>query len=99
MNDYRVTLSRSAARDIDAIADYTIERWGEEQARKYVATLRQDIESLREFARRYPEHLSRGRTFRKMASGHHIVFYLVSEETVDVVRVLHERMDFDDQIV
>lgn len=28
-----------------------------------------------------------------MPSGHHLVFYVVTESDVEIVRVLHERMD------
>lgn len=30
---------------------------------------------------------------RRARSGHHFIFYLIDEERVDVIRVLHERRD------
>ena len=95
MTTRRVAISRDAARDIDRISDDTIERWGNRQARTYVATLRTDIDSLSEFAERFPFHTGRYAQLRKMRSGHHLIFYGVTDDRVLIVRVLHERMDVD----
>ena len=88
-----VLLRPEAEADIDGIADYTIERWGREQARTYVAALRADIASLSEFAQRFPIHEQTRLGLRRMGSGHHLVFYLVGENAVEVVRVRHQRSD------
>jgi len=88
-----VLLRPQAESDIEIIADYTIARWGHEQAQTYVAALRTDIASLAEFPERFPMHTESGLDLWRMRSGHHLVFYLVSERAVEIVRVLHERMD------
>lgn len=88
-----VLLRPQAEADIENIADYTIERWGREQARTYLAALRADIAILSEFAERYPVHEQTGLGLRRMRSGHHLVFYLVEENAIEIVRVLHERRD------
>lgn len=88
-----VQLRPEAEADIESIADYTINRWGPEQAKSYVAALRADIASLAEFSERYPIHEQTGLGLRRMGSGHHLVFYLVGEHAIEVVRVLHERRD------
>ena len=87
-----------AIADIEDIAEYTTERWGPSQARSYIAALRKDIESLTEFALRYPMHESSQLGLRRMNSGHHLVFYLVTDQTIDIIRILHERMDVDEAI-
>lgn len=69
-----------------------------DQAESYIRTLRRDMERLRDYPELGPAHPSRLAAFRKLASGHHIVFYLVAEASVDVVRVLHERMDAERQL-
>lgn len=83
----------SAQRDLDKIWNYTAKAWGPDQAEAYVSTLRRDMERLREFPELGPLHPSRVGNFRKLPSGHHMIYYLVSTESVEVVRVLHERMD------
>lgn len=79
--------------DIDGIADETIERWGREQAHNYVSALRADIASLADFPKRFPIHEQTALSLQRMRSGHHLVFYLVGEDAVEVVRVFHERRD------
>lgn len=88
----------SAQADLDDIAIYTKEQWGREQARRYLATLRSDITGLARFPRMHPAYESRHGKFRKMASGEHLVFFIVNEAAVEVVRVLHNRMDVEEAL-
>lgn len=83
----------SAQRDLDKIWDYTAKAWDADQAENYLNALRRDMERLCAFPELGPSHSSRVASFRKLASGHHVIFYLVLEDTIEVVRVLHERMD------
>lgn len=95
---HSVVIRRAALIDLDGIASYTTERWGAQQSRKYLDTVRKDIESLAEFPLRNPVHEGEQANVHKMASGHHIVFYRVTADWVEIARVLHERMDFDEAL-
>lgn len=88
----------SAIRDLRCIAASTRDRWGDDQAKKYSDQLRSDIKSLREFALRFPEHAARSGRYRKMRSGSHVVFYLVDDVHVEIVRVVHQSRDFESLI-
>ena len=57
-----------------------------------------DIVGLSEFAERFPVHERTGFGLRRMRSGHHSVFNLVTEKHVKVVRILHERNDPDQEL-
>jgi toxin ParE1/3/4 len=92
---HKVLLRPAAGRDLDAIAVYTKKQWGARQAQLYVAALRADIETLADFPMRHELLHIDGSHFRKLSSGHHLVFYVVEAYTVSVVRILHERMDID----
>lgn len=83
---------REASADLRRIAKETREAWGKDQAKRYSANLRDAIKSLREFPLRYAEVEER-RPLRRMNCGRHAVFYLVSDERVEVVRVLHVASD------
>ena len=52
------------------------------------------VKSLREFPLRFPEFEPRP-GMRRMNSGRHAVFYLVGEEQIEIVRVLHVASDFE----
>lgn len=75
------------------IAASTRKRWGSDQAASYIAALRKQIKSLCEFSERFPEAEEGYRGLRKMRSGHHLVFYLIGEDTIEIICILHERMD------
>jgi toxin ParE1/3/4 len=80
------------------IAIDTRARWGYEQAAAYSAALRDAIKSLGEFPFRFPEFESPHKGLRRMGSGRHTVFYLITEDTIEIVRVLHTAMDFDERL-
>lgn len=95
---HKVVIRRAATADLGGIAQYTRKRWGARQARQYLTALRSDIESLAHFPHRNPVVSRKDANTRKMASGHHLVFYRVNGDMVEIVRVLHERMDVPDEL-
>ena len=90
----RLLFRASATADLRAIATATRKRWGQDQAARYVARLREDIKGLRAFSERFVQAEPGYRGLRKMTSGRHIVFYLVTRDAVVVIRILHGQMDF-----
>ncbi len=91
MASYR--LSRKAAADLEAIATYTIEQFGIDQARRYRDSLGSRFEQLVESPKlgRRAEQLARG--LRRLDHESHIVFYTVENDDVLIVRILHSHMD------
>ena len=92
MSRYRLT--PAAQRDLSSIWDSTEDRWGTGQAEKYIREIQAAVE-------RVAEDPDRGRTreeiregYRSYVVGSHIVFYLQRLDHIEVVRVLHQRMDF-----
>jgi toxin ParE1/3/4 len=88
-------ISPRAQADIDGIWDYTAERWNEEQAARYIRALQEAIETVAADPQRGRscEQIRPG--YRKYAAGSHVVFYRATPKGIDVVRVLHQRMDFE----
>ena len=91
MGEYR--LSRRAATDLEAIAEFSIDRFGIEQARRYRDELTSCLSSLVANPRlgRRAEQLAKG--LRRFEHGSHIIFYSFKGDDVFIVRVLHYRMD------
>ena len=90
----RIRVQEAAAARIDAIYRYTRERWGEAQADAYVSGLFdacEGIESGTVVSRPVPAELGvDGYVFRyKM---HFVYWKRLSDGTVGIVTVLHERM-------
>jgi toxin ParE1/3/4 len=90
----RLIFRAGATADLRNVARLTRAAWGEDQARLYVAKLRREIKSLTEFPLRFPEVDDRP-GLRRMNSGRHAVFYVVTDDRIEIVRVLHVASDFE----
>ena len=91
MTDYR--LSRRAAMDLEAIAEFTIERFGIERARRYKNELKVCFADLAENPQlgRRAEQLAKG--LRRFEHQSHIIFYKPEDDGILIVRLLHNRMN------
>jgi toxin ParE1/3/4 len=86
-------LSPAAERDLDDIWDYTVARWGEAQAERYILSIETTVVGLADGT--YPS-LSAGGVrdgYRKALVGMHVVFFRESVALIDVIRILHQQMD------
>lgn len=88
-------LSNKAVDDLDAIWLYTLETWSENQADSYYHEM---IEACQDIAN-HPTFLDK--EYKEVMTGlfgHHIhkhcIFYILVEDGVEIVRILHEKMDF-----
>ena len=87
-------LTNKAVEDLAAIWNYTFDEWSENQADKYYVFL---LESCQEVA----ENPNLGKKYDNAAhkllgykSSQHILFYqIISEEEIEIIRILHVRMD------
>ena len=86
-------LRPKARSDIDAIWDYTVQTWGVQQARSYIAGLRDVCTQLADNPElgKCRDELHKG--LRVYPSGKHVVFYITMDKGIDVVRILHGSMD------
>jgi len=85
-------LSRSAEADLLHIGAYTLDRWGEQQAVRYLAELEDCCQRLADLPLlgRACNHIRPGP--RCMEVGRHIVFYRPNAEFVFISRILHQSM-------
>jgi toxin ParE1/3/4 len=97
MASYRLT--KKAAEDIALIWNYTVDTWSENQADHYFHMLLdscQDISDGRVIGKQY-EGIYSGLLGKK--AGKHIIFYrMINPDVVEIVRILHERMDLKKRI-
>lgn len=95
----RVVYSPAARKDLDGIWDYTVTRWGEAQAERYLGMIGKACANLvsYEIHSRAIDDVRPG--YRKMLAGSHIVYLrLLDSGDVMVVRVLHQRMDVEGKL-
>lgn len=97
----RYVLSPAARADLEQIWDYSSQRWDDDQAEEYLREIQRAIE-------RVVSNPTIGRAcddvrpgYRKHAVGSHTLYYrigrddVIDDDVIDVVRVLHQRMDAD----
>jgi toxin ParE1/3/4 len=92
----RYVLSPAAAADLEQIWDYTCERWGGDQAEKYVREIQRAIDRIVDnpLIGQSCDEVRAG--YRRHAVGSHTLYYrIASGDLIDVVRVLHNWMDVD----
>jgi toxin ParE1/3/4 len=86
-------LRPQARADLDGIWDYTLETWGRDQAKTYLRTLNRAFKTIAKkpaLGRIYDEVYDGLRVY---PSGKHLIFYFATDKGIEIVRVLHERMD------
>ncbi len=89
-------LSIPAEKDVEKILQYTIETWGERQLESYYSLIEA---ALNEIGRKpdCPLCRSREELFPGCFSrpcGMHVIFYRKQIDFVEVVRILHQSMDY-----
>ena len=97
MAEYRLT--NKAVEDLTQIWDYTFEKWSEVQADKYYNMLLENCQYI-------ANNPDLGKNYEGIIEGllgykaiRHIIFYRRSDEnSIEVVRILHERMDLKNRI-
>ncbi len=97
MAKYRFT--NNAVNDLTEIWEYTDEIWSEKQAEKYYLFILDACSEIaktpqkgKEYSEIYPE-------LKGKHASKHIIFYRVLEDkTIEITRILHERMDLANKL-
>lgn len=86
-------LTREAKEDLKAIARYTQDTWGREQRNRYLAELDRGFHALAADPLKGQDCGDIRPGYRKYPVGRHFIFYRAIDGGIEVVRVLHGRMD------
>ncbi|MEO1482066.1 MAG: type II toxin-antitoxin system RelE/ParE family toxin [Myxococcota bacterium] len=86
-------LTDDARDDLIDIYIYTLERWDEQQADRYVASLYAIFGKLRASSGRARPEVYEG--IRSVNNGTHVVFFMLYGDEIAVVRVLHGARDIE----
>jgi toxin ParE1/3/4 len=90
----RYILTNEAVKDLEEIWIYTYQKWSIEQADRYYNLIIDEIEFLSSnpFSGRSMDYIKEGYKVSKVKS--HLVFYkIITNEAIEIIRVLHQRMD------
>ena len=89
----RFLLSSEAQDDLRSIIQFTNERWGREQARRYRHLLRSGFEHLARFPELGVASPEYSHMVRTHVIGAHIVFYMPVDGGVLITRIIHQNRD------
>jgi toxin ParE1/3/4 len=94
----RCALSPRAKADIEEIWNYTEERWGLNQAKRYTREIQRAIETIAADPGRARNCDDIRPGYRRFSVGSHIIFFVTKRDQIEIIRVLHQRMDFDQHL-
>jgi toxin ParE1/3/4 len=89
----KIRLTQAAEQQLEDIWFYTLSEWGETQAGQYVSKIEQGIMQLLDnpyIGKARPEIK---KDLRSLQIQKHLIFYRVGNETIDIIGILHSRMD------
>jgi len=89
----KVRLSLLANRDVSSILLYTEQHWGRQQRQRHRARLREGLTSIGENPLLGKRIESSPSGLRRYPIDEHIIFYRVQANFVEIVRILHHRLD------
>ncbi|MDP6342084.1 MAG: type II toxin-antitoxin system RelE/ParE family toxin [Alphaproteobacteria bacterium] len=89
----RYLIRPAAERDLKDIGRYSRRTWGRAQADKYLRALHEKMQNLAGNPKLGVARDDIAEGYRSAHVGHHHVFYRAGDDTIMVVRVLHESMD------
>ena len=95
----KLTWRQEAINDLSDIWNYTVDVWSENQADKYYQSLKfacQEISRDPTIGKTYGEVDKNLKGYR--INKHLIFYHSVSANEVEIIRILHERMDLKSQL-
>ena len=94
----KVLITPRAARDMDNIADWTLENWGQSRMEIYLRRLYLRMCALQDNPKLGQERSDISAGLRCLTEQSHLIFYLVDGTKVSIVAVLHQSMDVTGQL-
>ena len=91
-------ISKKALSDLDEIWFYTVEKWSVEQANRYYQLIFDEIKYIckKSDSGKRIDNIRSGYQVSKVKS--HFIFYKIVNNVVEVIRILHEKMDFESRL-
>ena len=98
MKSRTYVISSNAVSDLEEIWLYTMDKWSVEQADRYYNLIFDEINYIctNENAGKSMDHVRKGYRASKVKS--QLIFYRISNNLVEIIRILHERMDIENRL-
>lgn len=91
-------ISKKAVMDLEEIWLFTVDKWLVAQAYRYYLLIIDEIDFIcKNITCGKPlDNIRKGYRTTKVKS--HLIFYRVVNDTVEIIRILHERMDMENRL-
>ena len=98
MKTLKVIFKEQAIFDLEDIWLYTLHTWSLRQADRYHSMILKEVEFLATQPKsgKDQNHIREGYQSSKIKS--HVIFYRILENELEVIRILHERMDIPNRL-
>ena len=97
MANYKLT--NRAVEDLTGIWKYTVDQWSEKQADKYYNMLLSNCQEIADNPKLGKSYEVIAPNLFGLRASRHIIFYRRSfENTIEITRILHERMDLENRL-
>jgi len=97
-NNYRI--SKQAIDDLNDIWSYTFHKWSKEQADRYYDLIIGEIEFIADNFMTGKSAEQTRKNYRSTKVKSHLIFYRKEENgLVEIVRILHQRMDIKKRLI
>ena len=95
----KVILRQKAIDDLNDIWSYTFDQWSENQADKYYAAIKLACSRIGENPNSGKKYVGLSENLLGIKAGKHIIFYqFISIDEIEIIRILHERMDLKTRV-
>ena len=91
-------LSPAAQADMEDIWRYSMQRWSITRAERYVLAIRDACEDLVAGTLIGQDARDIRAGYHRLKVGSHVLFFRRSHDVIDVVRILHQRMDWPNRL-
>lgn len=98
MKKAKYRISESAIKDLNGIWEYTFLNWSKEQADRYHNLIMNEIEFVSEntTSGKSMEHVKEGYLVVYVKS--HMIFFKRNKGIVEIIRILHQKMDIESNL-
>ncbi len=93
----RLIIAPRARQDLRSIRLYGLKPWGSAQATSYLATLSDGFSRLQNHPLIGRSRDDLGPGLRSWPIGHHVIYYQRGTDQLEIVRILHQRIDPNQQ--
>lgn len=95
----KVILRQGAIDDLTDIWNYTKQEWSESQAERYYEVIKLACKEIGRKPNIGKVYTEISKNLLGFKSGRHVIFYhLISADEIEVIRILHERMDLKSRV-